>query len=91
MDDAIKITVMWFYISVAAMIGVGLLWVAAMATFWMFPPLIDPPTLVTVFGLLLRLGVMSIVSAFWTGVSVFGWRRVVSEVERWLKTNRVDY
>ncbi len=91
MDDAIKITVMWFYISVAAMIGIGLVWVAATATFWMFPPLTDPPNLATVFGLLLRLGVLSIVSAFWTGVSVLGWRRAISDVERWLKTNKVDY
>jgi len=91
MDDLIKGAVMWFYISVAAMVGIGLLWVAAIATFWMFPPLIDPPNLAAVFGLLLRVGVMSIVSAFWTGVSVIGWRRMISDVERWLKTNRVDY
>jgi len=91
MNGGIKITVMWFYISVTAMIGIGLVWVAAMATFWIFPPLIDPPTLATVFGLLLRLGVLSIVSAFWTGVSIVGWRRLIGDVERWLRINRVDY
>lgn len=91
MDNAIRVTLLWFYISVVAMMGLGLLWIASVATFWMFPVLQDPPTVTVVFGLLLRLGVWSVVSAGWTAVGIVGWRRLVGDIERWLKRNQVDY
>lgn len=91
MDDAIKGTLLWLWISVAAVIGVGLLWIASATTFWVFPPLVDPPDLATVLGGLARVGIWSIVSAIWTGISILGWKRFEKQAESWFKDNRVDY
>ena len=91
MDELVKNTLLWVYISVAAMIGVGVVWIVSLATFWMFPEITEQVTASAVVGLLLMGGMWSVITAFWTFVSILGWRRLKTDVERWLKRNKVDY
>jgi hypothetical protein len=88
MDDALRNTLIWLYISVVTLLGVGLLWVVSVATFWMFPELADPPTLPIMIGLFARGVIWSIVAAAWTFIGILGFRRVEKDLEKLLK--RVD-
>ena len=97
MDDLLRGILLWIYISTSVMIGLGLLWIASVSTFWIFPEFSEavlsgqPPNGLDLAGVGLRLTIWSIVSACWTFISILGWRRLVGDVERWLKTNKVDY
>ena len=85
MDYALRNTLIWLYISVVGLLGVGLIWVASVSTFWMFPPLIDPPTLATFLGLGMRGAIWSITAGAWTFVGILGWRRLEKDVGRLLE------
>lgn len=81
MDETLKSMVLWFYISVVIIIGLGLLWVVGAATFWMLPPMVDPPTVGMMLGLGVRICIVSLVSAFWSAIGVLGWRRLGKTVD----------
>ena len=84
MDDTLKCILLWLYITVAVMLCLGILWIASAATFWMFPKMVDPPTWSIMLGLAGRIGIVSLVSAAWSAVSVIGWRRLIGDMEKWM-------
>ncbi|MCK4978420.1 MAG: hypothetical protein KAS36_15915 [Anaerolineales bacterium] len=88
MDDALRNISIWLYISVVSLLGVGLIWVASVATFWMLPPLVDPPTVTTILGLVVRGIIWSIVSAAWSFIGVLGYRRLEKDLDKLVE--RVD-
>lgn len=85
MDDVLKGVLLWLYVSLAAVLGLGVLWIAGISTFWMLPELVDPPTFSVFVGLFLRIGILSAVSAGWTFVSVVGYRKLGNQTEEWFK------
>jgi hypothetical protein len=88
MGDALRNISIWLYVSVVALLGMGVLWVASVSTFWLLPPLVDPPTVPIIIGLIVRGVIWSIVSAAWSFIGVLGYRRLERDIEKLVK--RVD-